>query len=368
MIGGVARGFADSLGVSDWIPRVFFVVTAFMGGFGVALYAACWAFIRAENEEHSPAERFFSGASSSRSWVGIAFMVVAGIIILSNFTFLAGEVVWALAFLVVGLLLYLGYIPGTPRSTPKPSESKEGVQPVTTTQTLTTQVDDDPSGDSPAGGPPASPTPTPPEPSPAQPREHSILGRLTIGAMLLAMGGLAVLDTVVGINIGPRHYLALAVTVVGVGLLVGSVVGRARWLILVGAVLVPTLLFSPLFDSGWRWSGVDRYLAPVEIAEVETSYQADLGSLVIDLTQLPWDGEEIPVDIRMSAGSVRLYLPDEVGIVGTARVDVGRVWEPGRSSAGISNPALTWDEPGELGTVLLEARVDVGEIRIDRWR
>jgi len=76
MLAGVAKGIAEHFGISEWIPRVIFVVTAFMGGLGLALYAAGWAFIRSEDESESPAERFFSGTSGTRSWIGIAFILL----------------------------------------------------------------------------------------------------------------------------------------------------------------------------------------------------------------------------------------------------------------------------------------------------
>jgi phage shock protein PspC (stress-responsive transcriptional regulator) len=167
MLAGVAKGVADNFGLSDWIPRVLFVVTAFMGGLGVVLYLACWAFIRSEDESESIADRFFAGASTSRSWFGIGLMVVAGMIILANFTFLAGEVIWAAAFLVVGLLLYTGNIPtGTKQPGEVSVESKEGVQRMTTTDTLESEATV--SGDSPPRGPRKPPTAPPPPPPPPQ--------------------------------------------------------------------------------------------------------------------------------------------------------------------------------------------------------
>ncbi len=375
MLAGVAKGVADNFGIAEWIPRLFFVITAFFGGFGLVLYAAGWAFIRSEEETESPAERFFSGASSSRSWIGIGLIVVAGIIVLSNFTILSGEVVWATALLVVGLLLYLGYFPGGAAAVEEESaQSKEGVQRMTRSDTAILETDESPSGDSPAGGATPPPTPAPPPPPtppdlpPARPRESSILGRLTIGFVLLGLGVLAILDNIDGVPIAadPRHYVALAVTILGVGLLVGAFAGRARWLILVAAILVPTMIFSPAFEYDWTDRNFDIDATPQTFAELETDYGIDIGEMVIDLRELPWDGEEIRLDAAVDAGNLRIYIPGEVGIVGEASVDAGRVSEPGRSTGGLGDPTLTWDSPGELGTVFLDAHVDLGNIDIRR--
>lgn len=372
MLAGVSKGIAHYFGIAEWIPRVLFVITAFTGGLGIALYAAGWVFIRSEDEPDSIADRFFSGGSTPRSWLGVGLVVIAGIIILSNFTFLAGEVVWALAFLVVGLLLYLGYIPTTrPQESEGQSDSKEGVQQVTSTTETSSNTDTDgPPGDSPAGGftpPPATPTPTPPDLPPVRPREQSILGRVTIGVMLVGMGVLAVLDNVdaLPIEAHPRHYLALAVTILGVGLLVGSIAGRARWLILVGTILVPTLMFSPVFEYR-DLREFDFHWRPTTFAGVEPSYDVSIGAMVIDLTGLPWDGEKLDIDASIDVGNLEVYLPHGVGIVGGASVDIGRVSGPGGATGGLGDPHLDWNESGEAGTVLLDAHVSLGNIDIRR--
>lgn len=242
---------------------------------------------------------------------------------------------------------------------------------MTPTETLVPETTEAPAGDSPAGGsvtPPATPTPTPPDLPPAEPRESSILGRLTIGVMLLGLGVLAVLDNIeaIPIDADPRHYVALAVTILGVGLLVGSIAGRARWLILVGAILVPTMLFSPVFEYDWDAENFDQTASPATFGELSAEYSIDVGELTVDLRNLPWDGEDIVLNANVDAGNLEIYIPDDVGIVGQASVDIGRVSTPGRSSAGLGQPTLTWNAEGELGTVLLDAHVDVGNIEIRR--
>ena len=77
---------------------------------------------------------------------------------------------------------------------------------VTTRTDPVTQPTTPPSGGEIGGGPPPTPTPTPPILPPSgshEPVEHSMLGRLTIGFMLLGIGVLAVLDNLPGLASNP---------------------------------------------------------------------------------------------------------------------------------------------------------------------
>jgi phage shock protein PspC (stress-responsive transcriptional regulator) len=368
MIAGVAQGLANRFDLPVVLIRVIFVILILGGGTGLALYAAGWFLIRSDDEAETPAERLFSGASSSRSWIGIGLVFIAILVLLDNFTFLSGGIVWAIGLLVVGVLLYTGDLP---RLINKTDNDKEGVQQMTTTtETLVPATrPETPAGSGPVGGaPPPVPTPTPPilPPAASKPKETSVLGRLTIGVMLVSLGILAILDNIPGVPLDPepRHYMALAVTILGLGLMVGGFVGRARWLILVGVIMVPIMLFSPVFEHNWTTDDFDRTVAPSAFADLEESYSLDVGTLEVDLTALPWDGEDVNLTLSVDAGTIEVRLPDGVGVVGDASVDAGRVAAGGRESAGLGGPELTFNSPGELGTVYLDASVDLGEIEI----
>jgi len=369
IVAGVAQGLANRYDLPVLLIRVIFVLLTFGGGLGVALYAAGWFLIRSDDEAETPAERIFSSASTSRSWLGIGLVFLAILILLDNFTFLSTGIVWSVGLLVVGVLLYTGDLPRLVRS--QGNDEQEGVQQMTTTEApVTAPVEPAaPSGPGDAGGVmPPTPTPTPPvlPPPPPKPKEMSYLGRITIGVVLVSLGVLAILDNIPGIPIEPqpRHYMALATVVIGLGLIVGGFVGRARWLILIGALLVPTLLFSPVFEYNWNSEEFDRTESPDTFAELEDSYALDVGNLVIDLTDLPWDGETIDLEARVDAGNIEIWIPPTVGLEGEATVDVGRVGAFGRESSGLGNPTLQFDKPGLDGTVLLDASVDVGNIDI----
>jgi hypothetical protein len=133
----------------------------------------------------------------------------------------------------------------------------------------------------------------------------------------------------------------------------------------VGAILVPTLLFSPVFEYR-DLRELDVNSRPTTFAAVQPLYDVDLGAVVIDLTDLPWDGEEVEIDADIDAGNLEIFLPHDVGIVGSASVDIGRVSGPNRTTAGVGDPHLDWDEPGDRGTVVLDAHVSLGNIDIRR--
>ena len=374
IVAGVAQGLANRYDLPVLLIRVIFVLLTFGGGLGVALYAAGWFLIRSNDEAITPAARIFSGASTSKSWLGIGLVFLAILILLDNFTFLSTGIVWSVGLLVVGVLLYTGDLPRLVRN--QGNDEQEGVQQMTTTDTpvpaTVEPVESEPvapSGPGDAGGAmPPTPTPTPPvlPPPPPKPKETSYLGRITIGVVLVSLGVLAILDNIPGLPIEPqpRHYIALATVVIGLGLIVGGFIGRARWLILIGALLVPTLLFSPVFEYEWNSEEFDRTVSPDTFAELENTYALDVGNLVIDLTDLPWDGETIDLEARVDAGNIEIWIPPGVGMEGEASVDVGHVGAFGRESSGLGNPSLQFDLPGPEGTVVLDAAVDLGNIDI----
>jgi phage shock protein PspC (stress-responsive transcriptional regulator) len=369
MIAGVARGLADRYGMPDWVPRLLFVLTTFAGGLGLILYVAGWVLIRSEDETEPIAARALSSERSGRSWLGIALIFIAALILLDNLTFLSGGVIWAGAFLVIGVLLYMGYVP-TPWNQGNGAETGAAgaitAAGATTLDGAPTVVSDVPAGQAPP--PPVKPTPTPPllPPAASKPKERSVLGRLTIGVTFVGLGVLALLDRMPGLAIDadPRHYLALAVVIIGLGLLVGSVWGHAKWLILVGVFAVPTLLFSPAFELDWNEGEWDFTHVPVGFATVQESYSESFGDMVIDLTELPWGGETISMDVELDAGRVRIVVPEDVGLFGEASVNAGRVHVLGQESAGFGEPTVTYTEDGEAGSVELDVHVDLGEIEI----
>ena len=70
-------------------------------------------------------------------------------------------------------------------------------------------------------------------------RERSRLGPITLASALLAVGGAALLNNIGLTSLTGGQLGALALIVLGAGLVVGAWWGRARWLTFIGLLLLP---------------------------------------------------------------------------------------------------------------------------------
>ena len=367
-IAGVAAGLANYLDLPvNWI-RLGFIVSALFGGLGVVLYLAGWVLIRDETEPDTIAERVIGNIGSGSSWLGVALVIIGAVIVLDVFTFMPGSLIWAMVLVVVGVFLYRGDLgpkerpttdaatastalvdgPPSPESAVTPTKEIEAAPPAPPTTPITTY------------GPPPPPAEPPPPPS--------ILGRLIIGVGLLALGVLAVVDNLSSaVDAQPRHYIALATVTLGVGLLVGAFIGRARWTILLGVFLVPALFASPVAEVDWE-GRFEWIVAPTAESSLAPAYRATAGSYRFDLTEAEWDGQTEELNVDLAAGEIVVIVPEDVAITGEVRVGAGAIESPDGERGGVGGIERRFDLPGDRGALDLDLDVGVGvvEIRIDR--
>ena len=165
-----------------------------------------------------------------------------------------------------------------------------------------------------------------------------MLGRLTVGFTVLSLGILAIIDrSSPVVDARPRHYLALAVTLTGLGVLVGTFYGRARWLIPFGLLLVPASIgagFTEFADEARV-----QVIRPDTAAEINSLYEVPVGELTIDLRELEFGQEPVELAVEMGVGSITLLLPPEVGLQATTDVGIGaaHIDGDGRGGFGVEN-------------------------------
>lgn len=330
VVAGVAGGLGEYTGVDPRLFRVLLVVLSFFGGVGVLLYLVGWLFLATDGDGVSPAETLRFGGTGRSPGEG-AVLVLA--VLAAGAAVIRGDVgdVTLLVLAAAGALLLVRrsrHHPGDVRP-PEPVETSDPHYgagpgwpphgpPMWTTE-----------GTGPAGvGTVTLPAPTSPWP-PAQrrrpPRQRSTLGPATLSAAVLVLGVLGILDATGVLDPGRRLYLAVALAVVGLGLVVGGWVGRARWLALLGVPMTVALVVSGWAGSAYPGGTGTRRYSPATVADVQQRYDLGAGDVELDLTAVPFVDRNVDTRVSVGAGDVRIVLPRNVDVVFDGRVDAGQL-------------------------------------------
>jgi len=236
VIAGVAVAVADRLGMAPGAVRLIWFVLGLFGGFGLLLYIAGWLLIPEEGAEQSIAEDVTDRLGDTTAWLGVGLIVIAGVILITMLGWVRSDLAWAVALLSVGVLMYQGHL-GTafgPRPVTESDEEESDLSDPDLDEAEAAEEIVVPASVVEGGDePPVEPDAPTRERIQRPRRERSLLGRLTLGTVFIGLGIMAMLDTSDVIRPSFSHYMALALGIVGVGLLVGSVYGRSRGLIFV---------------------------------------------------------------------------------------------------------------------------------------
>jgi len=318
LVAGVAGGLADYSGVRPVFFRIAFVLFTIVGGLGVLVYLLLWWIVPRADLPDSAGQRLLRRFPSAPSWVGIGLLMLATVLLAGEFGLWRPGVV--LAFLLIGLGVIL-FKRDAQRATP--TGTRAPVEPASTAR-----IDEPDYPDR---------EPDPDEPAPASERRRrprSPLGGLTIGAVLLVAAIAAALDNldVVGLKIG--QHIALSLTILAVGLLVGAVWGRARWLILVGTLLLPAVLAASVIRVPLEGGFGALYQQPVSAQEVPAVYRRVAGNMIIDLSRLRLDSRPVSFEASVGVGEISVLVARDarvqiVGDVGAGTLQVLRNAERG---------------------------------------
>jgi hypothetical protein len=166
-------------------------------------------------------------------------------------------------------------------------------------------------------------------------RERSGLGWMTLGAVFLVTGIAALLDNAGAISLNLAQFLALPLVVIAVGLLIGAWVGRARWLVVPGLLLVPAIVFASLVTVPFKGGFGDRLYEPLTATGASHPYRLIAGRMTLDLSQLPQGQTPRTVTASIVAGDMLVYVPPAVTVEVRAQVGAGQTRLFGRLSNGL---------------------------------
>jgi phage shock protein PspC (stress-responsive transcriptional regulator) len=349
VLGGVASGLADYFNVDPLLVRIGFVGLMVFNGLGLGLYLLAWLFVPTDTDNQSVVQRIFGGRGSGRG-LAIVGLIVIGLIVLVNIPARYGDaggielsngrlefVLVALVVIAIGYALF--------RRT-EPSAA------VVATETATVDA-----------------TPTVPQ-APVvvrrPPRPPSPLGWYVFGAMLIGIGVLAMATVVTGSSVDLVRYFGLALTIIGVGLLIGTWYGHARLMILLGLLLLPFAIAASLIHVPFEGGFGSLEVRPASVDDLDAEYRLAGGQIYLDLTRIEDDGEPIQVDASVAMGDLLVVLPEDAGAEMNTAVGAGTLLVLGDADEGTNlerrdviegdGPQFVLDLGTGLGIVRVETR------------
>jgi hypothetical protein len=216
------------------------------------------------------------------------------------------------------------------------------------------------------------PTVAPPPRPPKPPKQRSRLGLLTASVVLLATGVLGLLD-LGGWSVPFPAYLAVPLAVVGLGLVVGTWLGRARGLIGLGLVLAAVLGISTVtahVNDGVHGGAGNVTWTPASYTEIADRYEHGFGDATLDLSSVDFTDHSRVIDVRVNAGNTTVILPGNVDVEVHARIDAGQANVFGQQWDGVNTGEHTVSNLGADGAggghVVLNIRVNAGELEVRR--
>lgn len=196
-------------------------------------------------------------------------------------------------------------------------------------------------------------------------RPHISLGTVTLGVLLLAAGVLGILDRADVIDIRPALLLPMALSVVGLALMVGAWEGEHGGLIVLGVFLAIFTLLAALTPVTEFSAGVgERTFRPATVSVLEPDYELGIGQLRLDLTRIDFTADAV-VDARVGVGELIVIVPDDVVVEVAAESTAGEVELFGTHWDGVGVEQTRSSGDG-AHTLTLNLDVGLGRVEVRR--
>lgn len=211
------------------------------------------------------------------------------------------------------------------------------------------------------------PEPPPPAASVAARERPTIVG-LVLALAVLAIGVLGIVD-LAGVDVAVSAYVAVPLTVVGLGLIARAWYGHGWSLAVIGGLLVPVLIIMTAAE-GIDASRKSTTWRPMSIEQLSGSYSINVGNGYLDLSKVDFTGQRQAVRVSVDAGNLTIVVPSTVDVQAEVQVNVGNATVFGERWSGIGQGRHTvtdqgFDGPGG-GELTIQATVNVGNAEVRR--
>lgn len=330
IVAGVCAGVARHLNVDPIIIRIAVVALTFVGLSGLILYLAAWFLIPADDEQQSVAADWFN-LDRNEEQVRTVGLFVALVLAVAAVVGDNGWGLWWLGWWVIpaaflfwlfvvrprrrreewlagGLPMTPPYPPPAPGSPPAPGIAEAHVAEFTAWKTQ--QVLDRKRRRW------------------ERRRESRVLRRLTLSVTLIAEAIAVIVGRTVA-HLPWTGYVGVALVVVAIGCLVGTIWGSASGLIGIGIILTLVLTIGSLTHGGPIGQ---QTRTPHSVSEVHSTYKHGIGDFELDLSDVTPPSGLAGRTVRITAGvgQTTVTVPGAIPVKVDASVQAGEVTAFGR--------------------------------------
>ena len=313
VIAGVCGGFARYFNIDPVFTRIAAVALAFVGGAGLLLYLAA-LLLMPSDEGDAPVATSGEGRNRLLVIVGVgALLLVAWPFLLGGGLLLAGVGIPVALLVGAGVLVWW-------------LVSGEG-----------------PSGD--AG---------------------QVAKRAALGIGVLVLCCILFFGGAIAAAAGPDWLVPALVIAAGAAVVAGAFVKPIRWLVPPALALALAAGVVAAADIDLDGGVGEREYRPTSTADLRDRYELGMGELVVDLRDTDLPAGDVPLEVDVGIGEVRLIVPEDVCVATSADVGIGNVRMFGRDNGGVDvDFQETPDAAPDVTRVVLDAEVGLGEVRVE---
>jgi len=359
MLGGVCSGIAKYLNVDPVIVRIVIAVLTIVGFAGVILYAAAWLLLPSEDADQSIAANWFN-LDRNEEQVRIGGLVVAGAIAVISVFGGHGHSWWGASWFLVGpAALYYFFVvrprrrqydAATTAALAGPAgdadQTKDLSAPIT--EEVTAKVN------------------RKIEKRIERAREPKSTALTVLTLSIIAIG-VALTRIYAELHDGASWttYVAVALGITGLGLLIGTFVGNGGPLIALGLMLAASLAFGSALPSPKMG---DQTVTPTAAVQVDGTYKHGIGLLELNLSRMP-DADQLlgrTLVLDAGIGQTKVIVPRDLNVIVDAHLNAGDISVFDRTVNGTDNELRFPAEKVGAPTLTIKITQRLGNVEVVR--
>ena len=355
LLAGVCAGAAKYLNIDPVIVRIIIAVLTFVGGAGVILYAAAWLLLPSDDADRSLAAEWFK-LDKNEEQIRTVGLVGAAVWAVASAVWSHGSVWWGFPWFIIPLaVIYFFFVvrPNRRRRRDDPAEFASPAGTADATSDLTAQVSDDVTAKIDRN--------VAERVRQAREPKSKALVLLTLSFTVI---GVAVTRIIADLNDRApwTTYVAVALGITAIGLIVGTFFGYGGPLIPLGIVLGLVLAFGSVLPNA---KVGDQSVRPLSAAQVDPTYKHGIGLLKLDLTQVAKPDQLLgrTITLKSGVGQTKVIVPGGVNVVVISHLKAGEIDVFDRKVDGTDNElSYPSDKPGPALIIKIDQRVGNVEV------